>query len=90
MRGLKINKQVKGRDIPLSETPKPDYRNMPDTKRGTFKDKPYTPTAKDTLEYEAGFERGTKGKSKFLPSRVSIHGYKEAKERKLLPKQNKK
>jgi hypothetical protein len=77
-------------DTPLAETPQPDYRNMPDTKRGTFKDKPYTPTAKDSAEYREGFKRGVEGKNKFFPSKVSIHGYDEAKERKLLPKQNKK
>lgn len=87
MRGLKINKQVKGRDIPLAETPKPDYRNMPNTIRGTFKDKPYTSTKQDTIEYEEGFKRGIEGKNKWFPSKVSVHGYKEAKERNLLSKQ---
>ena len=90
MRGLKINKQTQGRDYPLSETPKPDYRNMPDTVKGVFKDRPYMSTAKDTVEYNEGFERGVTGKNKFFPSKVSVHGYKEAKERKLTPKQNKK
>jgi hypothetical protein len=90
MRGLKINKQVGRPDTPLATTPTPDYRNMPNAKKGVFKDRPYVSTSKDTTEYNAGFERALEGKNKFLPSKVSIHGYKEAKERKLLPKQNKK
>ena len=75
-------------DTPLADSPTPDYRNMPNSKRGFFKDKPYTPTAKDSTEYREGFSRGVEGKNKFFPSKVSVHGYNEAKERKLLPKQN--
>lgn len=90
MRGLKINKQVKRPDTPLADTPTPDYRNMPDTIRGGIfsKDKPYASTAQDTVEYKKGFERGLTGENKFFPSKVSVHGYQEAKERKLTPKQN--
>lgn len=84
--------KAKRPDTPLADSPTPDYRNMPDTIRGGIfsKDKPYASTAKDSAEYRAGFERGVEGKNKFFPSKVSIHGYNEAKERKLLPKQNKK
>lgn len=87
----KKNKKISRPDTPLAETPSPDYRNMPDTVRGRFfsKDKPYTPTAKDSVEYRAGFARGVEGKNTLFPSKVSVHGYNEAKERKLLPKQNK-
>ena len=82
--------KVKRPDTPLADSPTPDYRYMPDTKRGFFKDKPYTPTAQDTIEYKEGFSRGVEGKNKFFPSKVSVHGYDEAKARKLFPKQNKK
>ena len=88
----KEKSKVNRPDTPLADSPTPDYRNMPDTVRGRFfsKDKPYTPTAKDSTEYREGFSRGVDGKNKFFPSKVSVHGYNEAKERKLLPKQNKK
>lgn len=84
----KEKSKVNRPDIPLGETPKPDYRNMPDTKRGFFKDKPYASTPQDSTEYRAGFQRGVEGKNTWFPSKVSVHGYNEAKERKLLPKQN--
>ena len=84
----KEKSKVNRPDTPLADSPTPDYRNMPDTKRGFFKDNPYTPTAQDTTEYKEGFARGVEGKNKFFPSKVSVHGYNEAKERKLLPKQN--
>jgi hypothetical protein len=74
-------------DTPLADSPTPDYRNIKTLKRGFLKNKPYTPTAKDSSEYRAGFERGVEGKNKFFPSSASNRGYQEAKERKLLPKQ---
>lgn len=86
----KDKSKVNRPDTPLADSPTPDYRNMPDTIRGGLfsKDKPYVSTAQDTVEYKKGFERGLSGDNKFFPSRVSLHGYKEAKERKLTPKQN--
>ena len=76
-------------DTPLADSPTPDYRNIPTSKREFFKDKPYTATSQDSAEYRKGFERGIEGKNKIFPSVVSIRGYQEAKERKLLPKKNK-
>ena len=88
MRGLNIKKQAR-LDTPLANTPVPDYRNMPNAKKGVFKDSPYVSTSEDTIQYNAGFKRAIEGGNKFFPSKVSTHGYKEAKERKLLPKQKK-
>jgi hypothetical protein len=82
--------KVKRPDTPLADSPTPDYSNMKTTKRTWFKDKEYTPTAQDTIEYKEGFSRGVEGKNKFFPSKVSVHGYNEAKARNLLAKQNKK
>ncbi len=76
-------------DTPLADSPTPDYRNIPTSKREWFKDKPYTATAQDSAEYRKGFERGTTGKHKFFPTASSVRGYQEAKERKLLPKNKK-
>lgn len=81
MRGLKINKQAKGRDIPLSETPTPDFRYIPNAKKGLLKDKPYTATAEDSTQYKEGFKRKVEGGNKWFPSRLSTKGYKEAKDR---------
>lgn len=76
---------IKRPDTPLADTPKPDYRNI-QTKRSGFSDKPYTPTAKDSIQYQEGFDRAISGKKKAFPSRVSVKGYYEAKERGLMPK----
>lgn len=67
-------------DTPLADTPKPDYRNI-QTKRSGFKDRPYTPTAKDSTQYKEGFDRAVSGKKKMFPSRASVKGYNEARER---------
>jgi len=71
---------IKRPDTPLADTPKPDYRNI-QTKRSGFKDRPYTPTAKDSTQYKEGFDRAVSGKKKMFPSRVSVKGYNEARER---------
>jgi len=73
-------------DTPLAETPKPDYRNIPTSKKSFFKDRPYTPTAKDSTDYRAGFEDAVLGKKKSFPSKSRIAGHQEAKQRGLTPK----
>ena len=73
-------------DTPLAETPKPDYRNIPTSKKSFFKDKPYTPTAKDSTDYRAGFEDAVSGKNKSFPSKSRKAGYQEAKQRGLISK----
>jgi hypothetical protein len=78
---------IKRKDTPLAETPKPDYRNI-QTKRSWFKDRPYVPTTKDSIQYQEGFERGLTGKNKWFPSKVSVKGYNEAKSRGLTPRRN--
>lgn len=72
-------------DTPLADTPKPDYRNIQTIRRG-FKDRPYTPTAKDSIQYQEGFDRAISGKKKMFPSKTSVKGYFEAKEKGLIPK----
>jgi hypothetical protein len=77
---------IKRPDTPLAETPKPDYRNIPTSKKSFFKDKPYTPTAKDSTDYRAGFEDAVSGKKKLFPSKSRVAGYNEAKDRGMTPK----
>ena len=77
---------IKRKDTPLAQTPEPDYRNIKKTTRKGFKDKPYTPTAKDSTEYREGFQRGLEGKNKWFPSESSVRGNREAKQRGLTPK----
>ena len=76
----------KRQDIPLAETPSPDYRHLPTTKRKLFKDRPYTATAKDSSDYRVGFKDATEGKKTSFPSRSNVQGFREAKERRLTPK----
>jgi len=77
-------------DTPLAPSPEPDYRNIKTTKRSFFKDKPYTPTAQDSAEYKAGFNRAVEGKSVLaaydMKTKQAMLGHKEAKERGLTPK----
>jgi hypothetical protein len=77
---------LKRPDTPLADTPKPDYRNIkkPTQIRSVKKD--YLVTAKDSVKYKKGFEDALEGKEKLFPSRARLQGYREAKERKLIPK----
>lgn len=74
------------KDTPLAQTPEPDYRNIKTTKRVGFKDVKYTPTAKDTSDYRAGFKDAVEGKGRLFPSTSRKAGYKEAKQRGLSTK----
>lgn len=73
-------------DTPLSETPKPDYRNIKKSTKIRVVKKGYVPTAKDSTDYRAGFNDAIKGKNKLFPNRAHVSGYNEAKERKLSKK----
>lgn len=77
---------IKRKDTPLSETPKPDYRNIKKPTQIRSIRKEYTPTPKDSIAYEKGFKDAVQGKNKFFPSRARVQGYREAKERGLTPK----
>jgi hypothetical protein len=81
---------IKRKDVPLGDTPKPDYSNMKTTKRGSFKDKPYTPTAVDSSYYKQGFDMALKGKSVIpaydMKTEQGMRGHEEATKRKLNPK----
>jgi hypothetical protein len=78
------------KDVPLGDTPKPDYSNMKTTKKGSFKDKPYTPTAVDSSYYKQGFDRAVQGKGSLpaydMKTQQGMRGYEEATKRKLTPK----
>ena len=77
-------------DTPLAESPTPDYSNMKTTKRGFFKDKPYTPTAVDSSYYRQGFDRAVQGKSSLpaydMKTKQGMRGYEEANKKGLNPK----
>ena len=77
-------------DTPLAESPTPDYSNMKTTKRGFFKDKPYTPTAVDSSYYRQGFDRAVQGKSSLpaydMKTKQGMRGYEEATKKGLNPK----
>jgi hypothetical protein len=81
MRGLKINKQINRPDTPLADSPTPDYRNLPKTKQGFFKELPYEHTSKDSAQYKEGFKKSTEGKKLILPKKFESQGYKEANQR---------
>jgi hypothetical protein len=72
------------------DPPKPNYSNMKTTKRSFFEDKPYTPTAKDSLYYRQGFDMALKGKSSIpaydMKTNQGLRGYEEATKRGLNPK----
>lgn len=79
-------------DTPLAETPKPNYGNMKTTKRSFFRERPYTPTAQDSISYKQGFDKAVKGKniptSYNMKSKQEMRGYEEAVKRGLTPKRN--
>lgn len=77
---------IKRKDTPLSETPKPDYRNIKKPTQIRSVRREYTPTPKDSIAYEKGFKDAVQGKNKLFPSRARVQGYREAKERGLTPK----
>jgi hypothetical protein len=70
-------------------TIKPDYSDMVTTKRGFSKDKPYTPTARDSSYYRQGFDMATKGKPVIpaydMKTTQGMRGYYEATNRGLNP-----
>jgi hypothetical protein len=71
----------------------PDYSKMITVKRGMFKDKPYTPTARDSSYYKQGFNMAVQGKSVIpaydMKTRQGMSGYYEATGRGLNPKNKK-
>jgi len=79
-------------DTPLAPTP--DYSNMITTKRSGFKDRPYTPTARDSSYYKQGFDMALKGKSVIpaydMKTRQGMRGYYEATDKGLNPNKKKK
>jgi hypothetical protein len=77
---------IKRPDTPLAETPKPDYRNINKKTKIRSVSKSYVPTAKDSSDYEKGFNEAIEGKNKLFPSRAKVQGRFEAKQRGLTPK----
>lgn len=84
-------KELKRLDTPLADSPPvPSYDNMKTTKRSFFKDKPYTPTAKDSSYYKQGFDMAVQGKSSIpaydMKTTQGMRGYEEATKKGLNPK----
>jgi hypothetical protein len=86
----KEKSKVNRPDTPLADSPKPNYSDMITAKRGFSKDKPYTPTARDSSYYKQGFDMAVKGKTVppayDMKTRQGMSGYYEATKRGLNPK----